>query len=178
MNMAYLMPFFVAGYYVGELKISQIQGVVATVAFCIALLFWDTRYTFWNYGANLLHNTPRTLAVRGFRFAIGVLGSATAVFLLSLPYNRLQNNRLTIMVTQFGKETLAIYLMQYIIVEVGLKELAALFYTWLGANPATQHPTIIGYIVAPILAFGLTTIIYWLAVLLKKIQSNSLAVWL
>ncbi len=98
MNMAYLMPFFVAGYYVEELKISKIQGIVATVAFCIALFFWDTRYTFWNYGANLLHNTPRTLAVCGFRFAIGILGSATAVFVLSYLYKRLQNNRLTVMV--------------------------------------------------------------------------------
>ena len=172
MNMAYLMPFFVAGYYVEELKISKIQGIVATVAFCIALFFWDTRYTFWNYGANLLHNTPRTLAVCGFRFAIGILGSATAVFVLSYLYKRLQNNRLTVMVTQFGKETLAIYLMQYIIVEVGLKELAALYYKWLGANPATQHPTITGYIVAPVLAFALTATIYWLAVLLKKYKAT------
>lgn len=172
MNMAYLMPFFVAGYYVEELKTSKIQGIVATVAFCIALFFWDTRYTFWNYGANLLHNTPRTLAVCGFRFVIGILGSATAVFVLSHLYNRLQNNRLTVMVTQFGKETLAIYLMQYIIVEVGLKAAAAAFYKWLGANHATQHPTITGYIVAPILAFGLTAIIYWLAVLLKKYKAT------
>lgn len=172
MNMAYLMPFFVAGYYVEELKISKIQGIVATVAFCIALFFWDTRYTFWNYGANLLHNTPHTLAVCGFRFAIGILGSATAVFVLSYLYKRLQNNRLTVMVTQFGKETLAIYLMQYIIVEVGLKELAALYYKWLGANPVIQHPIVMGYIVAPILAFGLTTIIYWLAVLLKKYKAT------
>lgn len=172
MNMAYLMPFFVAGYYVEELKISKIQGIVATVAFCIALFFWDTRYTFWNYGANLLHNTPRTLAVCGFRFAIGILGSATAVFALSHIYKRLQNNRLTAMVTKFGKETLAIYLMQYIIVEVGLKAAAAAFYKWLGTNPVIQHPIIMGYIVAPILAFGLTAIIYWLAVLLKKYKAT------
>ena len=163
MNMAYLMPFFVAGYYVEELKISKIQGIVATVA-DVYLVKMNSR--------NLLHNTPHTLAVCGFRFAIGILGSATAVFVLSYLYKRLQNNRLTVMVTQFGKETLAIYLMQYIIVEVGLKELAALYYKWLGANPVIQHPIVMGYIVAPILAFGLTTIIYWLAVLLKKYKAT------
>ena len=79
------------------------------------------------------------------------------------------------MITQFGKETLAIYLMQYIIVEVGLKEFAAMVYKWLGTNPVIHHPIVIGYVVVPILAFTLTAIICWLAVLLKK---NKATRWL
>lgn len=171
MNMAYLMPFFVIGFYLNSLEISVKQGLIGIAAFVVAFVFWRTDYTFWNYGANLLHNTLETSLVVCFRLIIGILGIITGGFCMSLIYQKFAGKKITTTITGFGKETLAIYLMQYFIVEIGLKQLASA-NNCLIRNTVAQHPLIAGYIAAPLLAFGITLIIYLIAVLIKKYKAT------
>jgi len=172
MNMAYLMPFFVIGYYTKSLQIRTNQGIVAILLFIVAFCFWKTDYTIWNAGANVINNTPQMLAIVCFRLTIGILGIIAALFIFNHLYDRFGNKWLFLTTAKFGKETLALYLTQYVAIEVGLAKLMHTITANNNGNPLTDFQIITGYVIAPIVAFVILMALYLFVSILKKYKAT------
>lgn len=172
MNMAYLLPFFAIGYYIKSLQLTKWQGFIAILLFAVAFCFWKTNYTFWNAGANLLHNTPKMAAIVCFRFAIGILGIAAAVFVLDHLYDKFSNSWIIATTVKFGKETLGLYLTQYVAVEVGIASLMRTIIAHYNGYPLMNHQILAGYIIAPLAAFGILMVLHLIISILKRTKAT------
>lgn len=168
MNMAYLLPFFAIGYYTKSLQLTKWQGLISIMLFAAAFYFWKTEYTFWNAGANLLKNTAQMTAIVCFRFVIGILGIASAIFLLDRTYDKFSNNWFFSTIEKFGKETLGLYLTQYVAVEVGIASFMQVITNKFNSNPLANYQTMTGYIIAPLIAFGILFLLYLIVSMLKE----------
>ncbi len=168
MNIPFLLPFFAVGYYLPKLETNNKIGLTTSLLFIAMLFFWKTDYTIWNIGANIFHEPSKMIPIISFRFIIGLIGIIAVTWLLSKIYDKTTNGPLTQTITGIGRETLSIYLIQYIIVEVGIRELIKhITHNGIG-NPFGQITQITGYLIAPLISFIIVFCIYHAIKYLKK----------
>ena len=166
-NISYLFPFFIFGYFSQNIStISKVKGVVSLLTFIVLFIFvWDSSYNIWNTGGYILSNSIYVAKAVFLRILIGVAGIYTATFILGHIYDCSKNNNIMNLTLRIGKETLSIYLVQHIVVEIGL----ALLIKYLNINRLiSEHFLLFGYVVAPIVALTLLLVMYYIVALIKN----------
>ena len=164
-NLSYLFPFFALGYFVHVLKLRPQkywgEGILLTLAFVTLLCFWKTDYTIWNTGNYMTSLSGKAVLVVLFRYLIALVGGAFFVFFFGIIYDffsRHQTRGFRFLV-ECGKRTLPLYILQ----ELLLFDVVCHAMSWLtgrlGYNPLVLNENLLGYVIAPVLAFGLMLLI-------------------
>lgn len=171
-NMSYLFPFFAAGYLVNEMKVSvsKLGGALSLQVFVILLCFWKSEYNIWNTGTYFKCFNSDSLGIVVFRYAIGVVGCVVFVWFFNMLYQYYEKHRTWLFdfICISGKETLAIYILQDIVLFKFLKHGVLVLSNHLGYNPFLWNETFMGYVIATVLAFIVLFLIYKLAILVKS----------
>lgn len=174
-NMAYMLPFFILGFYYEKIKsvfshIVQWKIIqrISIFIFVFCLCFWNTKYNVWNAGSYLLVNTVFVLKSIVFRFAIGITGCISMKMLMDLLY-KTEFKWLKNKIIAFGKETLMLYIFQSFAVEYLLMVVMMKIIRVLGYNPLAGYPTLVGYFIAPILTFACICILMFIIRIIKQI---------
>lgn len=166
-NMSFLFPFFLLGYM--SRKIVQVRwpwGITALMVFVVLLMcVWSPQYSIWNSGGYVLGEPKYMIPVVLLRLGIGVAGIYAVSFLMGNVHDGLKNTRGVRLFERIGRETLAIYVMQHVVVEIGMKHLAGMEDI---SGVLVRHPLIMGYVVAPLVSFVLMTAMCEMAIILKK----------
>ena len=166
-NISFLYPFFIFGYY--SKNIAQIGWKTGWVSFLIFVsLFvsvWQSDYSIWKSGGYVLHNSEYMLKVVALRLIIGMAGIYTVAFLGGKLYDRYKTLSLINLFVKIGKETLSIYLLQHIIVEILLNRavngstLSMLF---------ADNSLLAGYVLSPMVSLILLFLMYGVILLIQK----------
>ena len=166
-NISYLYPFFLFGYYSKNIAcVGWKRGFGALALFALLFVFiWRPEYKIWRSGGYVLHNTVFMIRVVLIRFMIGVLGIYAATFILGKFYDLYKNKFITNWFVGIGKETLSLYLLQHIVVEIGLMR----FVHYMNINHLlTGHQVLFGYIVAPVVSLLLLVAMYNIVSVMQK----------
>lgn len=166
-NISYLFPFFVVGYFSNNISnISWKWGCMSLALFAYLIAFvWTPQYTIWNTGGYILQNTAFMIKVVTLRILIGLSGIYAVSFLLGALYDMFKSDRIIGFIQNVGKETLSIYLMQHIVVEILLVRLVR----YLNINGILRnHEIIVGYIITPLISVILLLVMYGFVFILKK----------
>ena len=166
-NMSFLFPFFLLGYMSRRIvPVRWIWGVAALVVFVVQLMgVWRPEYSIWNSGGYVLSDTAYMIPVVLLRLGIGVAGIYAVSFLMGIIYDKLNGAVSVRFFERVGKETLAIYVIQHVVVEIGLQRLAGMEGV---SGVLAKHPWVMGYMAAPLVSLVLLLAMYELALLLKK----------
>ena len=104
------------------------------------------------------------------RLAIGGTGIYSAVFLWERLYNYCKDETFVKLIYNIGKETLAVYLMQHIVVEILLLKTVRT----LGIRGMLDGQQLLaGYILIPILSFVLLVIMYYAVDYIKRYKHTT-----
>ena len=155
-NLFYLFPFFAIGYYMHDARFQLTRRAYYIVAACFVVLlcFWENSYTPWKLGALAWKDNPMAIFIYHYRFVLGIMG----VYVMARIFDGVRmllddNCSLVRTVTEWGKETLALYILQSIVVE----RLLAMAIAVASGHYAVVLPTVIvnfvGYVAAPLLSF-------------------------
>lgn len=174
-NISYLFPFFLIGYYSRQVShVGMRKGLASLAVF--ALLFvsvWKPDFTVWRTGGYILDNPVFMLQVVSLRLIIGMAGIYAAILLLGRLYDVLAESSGSVnLVVSIGKETLSFYLLQHIIVEVCLPLLVDKggFTSFAETNPMLSV-----YLVAPVFSLLMLLFMYYIVML---IQGSKYTKWL
>lgn len=166
-NISYLFPFFAIGYF--SKNVSQVDwkwGCVSLALFIYLIVFvWTPHYTIWNTGGYILRDTTFMLKVVFLRLFIGMLGIYAVCFLLGALYNMFKNDKAMKFIQNVGKETLSIYLMQHVVVEIFLVRFVRNMNIY---DNLQNHQIVIGYLVTPLISIILLLLMYGLVTMLKE----------
>ncbi|MBR1520089.1 MAG: hypothetical protein IJ635_02505 [Bacteroidaceae bacterium] len=170
MNISFLFPFFLFGYYTKN--ISQIgwkRGLLSMSFFVLLLVcVWHPQYSIWNSGGYILQNTEYMIKVVLLRLMIGMAGIYTTIFVMGRFYDKYKGLSILNLFVGIGKETLSIYLLQHIVVEIGFLRLARSLYTH---DFLTENHLMLGYVVAPVVSFILLYVMYKVICIVQKHKS-------
>jgi len=166
-NISFLYPFFIIGYY--SKNIAQIGWKTGWVSFLIFVsLFvsvWQSDYSIWKSGGYVLRNSEYMLKVVILRLIIGMAGIYTVTYFGGWLYDQCKRLKLVNQFVGIGKETLSIYLLQHIIVEILMNRAVnnSELSTFLADNSLFA-----GYILSPIVSFLLLFLMYGVILLIQK----------
>ena len=170
-NMSYLFPFFALGYFYNELdvRIPKMGGVLPFL-FIILLCFWDSSYNIWTTGTYFNELNISSISIVLFRYMIGIVGCYTFIVTASFFYDGFSKNRnwLFDFFCKSGKETLAIYILQDIILFKFLKNATSFMAAKIGYNPFLLNESFMGYVIAPVFALLVMYLSYKTAIKLKS----------
>lgn len=149
------------------------KGMVALVVFiCLILCVWRPEYTVWKTGGFILHNTGFMLQIVLLRLFLGMAGVYSVVFVMGSLYDKTSQLSVTKLFADIGKQTLAIYMMQHIVVEIGLSNLVKS----MGIKGLlVEHPILMGYVVPPLISLLLLYAMYCIA---KLMQESKYTKWM
>lgn len=166
-NLSFLFPFFLTGYYSKNIaEIGWSKGAASIIVYIVLFLFlWRPEYTIWNSGGYLLWHTSYIIQVIVLRFAIGIVGIYSAILIWSRLYVVIKDSLFTRMMSVIGKETLGIYLLQHIIVEILLLRLVMKLGLW---SVQDGNQAVVGYLLTPILSLLLLSVMYIIVRWLKQ----------
>ena len=166
-NMSFLFPFFLLGYMSRQIvPVGWPWGVVAFVVFMALLMgVWSPQYSIWNSGGYVLSDPAYMIPVVLLRLGIGVAGIYAVSFLMGIIYDKLNGAVGVRFFERVGTETLAIYVIQHVVVEIGMQRLAGMECV---SSVLAEHPWVAGYVAAPLLSLVLLLMMYELALLLKR----------
>ena len=166
-NMSFLFPFFLLGYMSRRIvPVRWSWGVTALVVFVVLLMgVWSPQFSIWNSGGYVLSDPAYMIPVVLLRLGIGVAGVYAVSFLMGAVHDRLNDAAGVRFFERIGKETLAIYVMQHVVVEIGLQRLAGMERV---SSVLVEHPWVAGYVVVPLVSLLLLLAMYEMALLLKK----------
>ncbi len=127
----FLLPIFWIGFIMRDnidviLSYSKVILFISGVLFIFCLFFWDGYYTIYISPFPQIFDIRThtfylsNLGVALFRFLIGVLGSIFFVFLFKYIYRK---NTFFLSLERVGRYTLAIYILQYAVVETWISSL-------------------------------------------------------
>lgn len=170
-NISFLFPFFLVGYYSKNIaSIGWKKGFGTLVLFVLLfILVWNPEYTIWRSGGYILQNTGYMIKVMVIRLIIGMLGIYAATFILGKIYDLYKNLSVTKMFEGIGKETLSIYLLQHIVVEIGLMWLIL----YMDINQLlSDYQILFGYVIAPVVSLILLWVMYQIVVLMQKCKTT------
>ena len=165
-NMSYLFPFFLLGYVSRRIvPVAWKWGLVSLAVFVVLLIgFWSSQYSIWKSGGYVLSAPEYMIPVVLLRLAIGVAGIYAASFLLGLVHDKSGHTVGVGFFERLGRETLALYVMQHVVVEIWMQRLATVGEGCLRSVPSW----LMGYVVAPVVSLALLMVMCELALLLKK----------
>lgn len=170
-NISFLFPFFLFGYYSKNIAcVGWKKGLVALSLFILLFLFaWNPKYTIWNSGGYVLQNTEFMIRAILTRLAIGLSGIYAATFIWGTLYDLCKKKNITNTFIGIGRETLSLYLLQHIVVEIGL----LWFVNYLGiSHLLIDREVIFGYVIAPIVSIILLLAMYQTVTLMQKYRST------
>lgn len=166
-NISFLYTFFVIGYFSKSInKVGWKFGCFSLILFvALICVVWQPKYTIWSTGGYLLQNTEFMSLVVLLRFVIGMLGIYSVIFVFGRIYDFAQGSFVISVFAKVGQRTLAIYLIQHIVVEIFL----ASFVKNIGISAyIANNPILCGYIIAPFISLFLLLAMYYLSVLIIK----------
>lgn len=171
-NLPYLFPYFVLGYY-GVIIIKRFNLAAALTAFTICLCFWNSTYSIWKAGADLLHYTPpeRLLGIITFRTIIALSGIIVVKELFGMLYDYLEkeNHLFLEFIQSCGKQTLALYILQHIVVFSILKRVVHKICSHFDFNLFNLNEPLLGYVLAP----WISLIIMWILLVFISWTKNT-----
>ncbi len=155
-NMFYLFPFFIFGYYIQDARFELPRWWYAALGtiFVGALCFWETSYTPWQMGAFAWKDDSWAIAVYVYRFGLGIVG----VYVMSKVFD-LMRAHLTRMqfvvrtITGCGSETLALYILQAIVIEQLLGMACDIAYKHHPVVLSHGIVNLVGYVIVPMMSF-------------------------
>lgn len=174
-NLFYLYPFFILGYFSNTFKI-RLKCIPFLILFIISICFWEPEYSPWETCPTTLNGNLTVVYL--FQFLIGAIGSFVMWRIWSFIY---KSNSIINLITRIGKETMALYILQTIVIEIILSKIVR--YTqneiWHGVNWITtsqQNVNILGYLTSPIIAF-LTMFVLYKIIRLTKSNIYLAKIW-
>lgn len=107
-----------------------------------------------------------------FRFVIGIVGCLAMISVFNMLYLFFssQNNICKKFILQCGRETLAIYILQHIVLFSICERLVHALYNLLGYNLFATNKLLTGYIIAPALSLTLIALFLLILRFLKRNQ--------
>lgn len=166
-NISFLFPFFLMGYYSKNITpVGWKTGMPSLMLFTILFIFlWKPDYTIWNSGGYILRDIVYMMKVVAIRFALGVAGIYGVSFVLGWLYETYKKTSLVKLFVGIGKETLPIYLLQHVLVEILLLRWTKTLENvgWMNMNQM-----FVGYLLTPLLSLVLLVLMYHLVHLMKS----------
>lgn len=166
-NISFLFPFFLFGYCSKNIAgVGWKKGVSALALFIFLCVFvWQPQFTIWKSGGYILQNTGYMIKVVLLRLVIGMGGIYAVIFVMGKVYDLYGKKIIMSLFSNIGKETLSLYLLQHIVVELGL--------LWLIHQMKIQHlltnyHVLFGYVIAPLVSLILLLIMYQIVSLMQK----------
>lgn len=173
-NLAYMLPFFVVGYYLNCLKIS-ISDVnreklyfLAIITFVVLQCYWKGSYNVWNAGTYVLERPSYTIPVIIFRGIIGALGCFVMKILFDCMIKCFPLKIVSFFVL-VGQNTMLLYIMQSVVIESLLPSVVSLISGKIGFNIFVLNMRLLGYVLAPSLALIVIVGLLYVIQLIKKL---------
>ena len=180
-NASYLFPFFCLGYFVNALGVNASKwfryGSIWLFLFALMLCFWKKDYTVWATKPWLTSFELKNILIVLYRYVIGFAGCGAFVVLFNILYTY-YCRRVTPLfrfIVKCGKETLAIYILQDIILFKVVRNIVLILTDKLGYNPFVIYANVLDYVLAPVFAFVITWIIMWGVNLIKGFKYTKYA---
>ena len=164
-NIGYMYPYICIGFYIPVIaqkansknndKIRQEIILCVFIVFVLLLCFWDNHYNVWSVGSSFVLAKGTQIITILFRFLIGLVGC----FCMWFVFNMLHKSFPQFIVAFFekaGQNSMMIYILQTIIVEMLLRKGVVYLSEQLGYNPFVINNRLLGYFLAPII--GIITI--------------------
>lgn len=167
-NMPFLFPYFILGFY-GKLIFRNCNLFIIFV-FVLGFCFWNSSYSVWNSGCYLLAGNNIGFIIL-FRTFMAILGIILAKRIMDLLYNTISIEYTWFynLMIKTGKETLAIYILQAILIERILRKICLLLQYKLNFNVFNIDENILGYFYAPVISI---ITLYCLLKLISLIKRN------
>lgn len=157
-NMSYLFPFFLLGFYRESLEKNYFLAIPAYV---LLICFWSADYSIWKTGSYVLNDISWMSQIVLLRYAIGCAGIFFMKLLFDMVYEYIYP-KLFLSESEFkktgraileaGRETLALYILQAIATYGILKILVKYMVRQTGYNPLLWNERLLIYIISPIVA--------------------------
>lgn len=157
-NLPYLFPYFILGYYCYGWLVSRLKIVFFILPLCVTgLCYWDTSYTIWNAGANIIGEGGFVLSAILYRTFMACTGIVVSMAFFDMLYDYVDksHHRISNFVVRLGRETLALYIVHPIILGHIIKKLCSVMSQHIGYNVFAENHLLLGYVIAPVLSIVL-----------------------
>lgn len=126
----FMLPFFWVGYFFQKILNGEqnhsVLWIISTVVFIMLLVNWSNAYTVYKSPTQLftmlssgeVFFDKHNFFISIYRFVIGLCGSLCVIFFIFFVYKRYGKSSWEKFLSQYGRETLGIYLIQQILVVV------------------------------------------------------------
>ena len=178
-NLFYLLPFFIFGYYLKDVRfeLTSKSYLVTAVVFVVLLCFCDPAYTPWKINSLAWQMDSLAFVIYFYRFVLAVLG----VYVMSKVFDYVSNfieiryPALWVNVCGWGRETLGLYILQAIILEGVLYKIVMFLYKHCKIVVLDPVVNFVGYVLSPLLSIIFIFIIYWILckIKAKKLMKNA-----
>ena len=168
-NLFYLYPFFILGYISNIFRNKiNLKFIPLFIFFIIGVCLWQPEYSPWQ--TNPATTNKSFTPIYLFQFFIGAIGSFIMWKIWSYIF---RPNSVTNLIAKIGKETMALYILQTIVIEIILSKIVQFIQKdiWHGINfmTATQeYINLLGYVVAPVISFCSIFFLYKIIEITKK----------
>lgn len=172
----FLFPFFVVGYHLSNLNFSfkWYVNIFIGIFFIVGVCFWKSAYGMWGTGWDAWKISGNAVLIYVFRFVLGLCGIVVMKQLFTLLYNVLPMKIVSI-INQVGRETLGIYILQGIVIEIILQNGIGKLDMAIVSGQQMLYHYLVGYLLAPLIS--LFTII-GLAWIVNKIKATKMTSWM
>ena len=162
-NLPYLFPFFILGFYAWPLMEKVQPYALVALLFVLGLCFWNTSYNIWNIGANVMNGKEVVIAIV-FRAFLALSGIVTVRSLLDLLFDSLSRSsqKTEQWIEKFGRETLAIYILQEFVVFQLVARGVQIVERHIGQNVFSANHLLLGYFLAPLISLIMLVVFYQL----------------
>lgn len=171
-NLFYLFPFFAAGYFMNDVRfdLPGRAGFIVPIVMVAGLCFWSPGYTPWRTGALAWRDNPAAIGIFVYRFVLAIAG----VFVMAKVFEVARNLKgegsfFVRSITDAGRETLAIYIMQTILVERLVRRMCGILWARLSVAPTQPVVNLVGYVLAPMASFLFVVGLSWIIRQMKSI---------
>lgn len=167
-NMPFLFPYFVIGFY--SKLVFKKCNLLIILLFVLGFSFWNSSYSVWSSGCYLFAGNNIGIII-SFRTIMAILGIILAKRIMDLLYNTtsVEKSWFYKLMINSGKETLAIYILQAILIEGILRKICLLLYHKLNFNIFNINEGVLGYFYAPVISI---ITLYSLLKLISLIKKN------
>ena len=157
-NLFYLFPFFVIGYYMKDLKFDLPRCMCWTfvLLFIMGECYWSQSFSAWKIRKIRALDwkfDSFALAIYGYRAILAVLGVYVMYPAMMKIKGIFERCRLANVVVGCGAETLALYILQTIVVQRGIQYSCRWVINRFSISLDGWPICVIGYIIAPIVSF-------------------------
>ena len=164
-NMFYLFPFFIIGLSLKKISVKMEHKNIILLLFAIGLCFWKSKYTPWETNWNVWREHSEAIIIYVYRFILAILG----VFVMTKVLSHLKNIFNGKKIILYGRETLAIYILQAFIVERFFTNALYFLATKNTFHFNQSEMNLIGFILCPL---GALAILYSLQYFGKFLPIN------